>query len=400
MSILKIEAFSGLSGDMFLGALAELTDGWDYIRQLPEKLGLKNVEVRITDVVKAGIACRHIKIVDHNTYHSFLKNDPHHGHGHHRHLSDIEKIIGKGDISGNAKDIAKTIFRLLGEAEAKVHGVDIQKIHFHEVGAIDSILDIVGTACLLDMLKITGTYAAPVCTGFGFVMTEHGRLPVPCPATKELLLRIPTYPGKAEGEMTTPTGAAILKYLQPEFQIPVLTEEKTGHGPGEKNFEHPNVLRITKCVESGKEHEEQIIMIETNIDDMSPELLGADFQNGLLEAGARDFFIQQITMKKGRQGVLLSVLSDQPNLDDVSGYIFNNSTTIGIRHYPVSRTILKREQITFKSSLGEVQVKKVILPDGRSRVTPEYESCREIAGKSGRSIMDVWAWIVRELSEV
>ncbi len=252
MSILKIEAFSGLSGDMFLGALASLAGAHEELMNLPTMLGLKDVEVRISDVTKAGIACKHIKIIDHNDYGD-------NGH-HHRHLKDIEKIIDGGDLNDNAKKIAKDIFRLLGEAEAKVHGVDIEKIHFHEVGAIDSIMDIVGSAVLLDKLQITKTYSTAVCTGFGFVMADHGKMPVPAPATKELLLGMPTYAGDQPGEMVTPTGAAILKYLNPDFDIPVLKELKTGHGPGEKEFPHPNVLRLSLC-EAGEEWREEIMMV-------------------------------------------------------------------------------------------------------------------------------------------
>ena len=297
MNILKIEPFSGMSGDMFLGALAELTDSWIEIMELPDKLGLLNVEIKITNVEKKGIACKHIKIIDNNNYKLLKPVETKHSHQviaqdhgteneiiifhtnshHHRHLKDIYKIIDEGKISQTTKRAAKEIFLLLGQAEAKVHGIDINKIHFHEVGAIDSILDIVGAAYLLDKLNIQKTYSLNVCTGFGFVSTEHGRLPVPCPATKELLLGFPTYAGNSEGEMTTPTGAAILKYLNPEFIIPPLVEEKTAYGPGEKEFSHPNVLRLSRC-KTDAEIQENIFMIETNIDDMSPEILGTDFQ--------------------------------------------------------------------------------------------------------------------------
>ena len=293
MSVLKIEAFSGLSGDMFLGALADLAEAYDELQNLPKLLHLENVEIKITAVEKAGIACQHIKILDHNSYES-SKHDHGHGHSpshsHHRHLKDIEKIIDSGELTENTKSIAKEIFQLLGAAESKVHGMDINKIHFHEVGAIDSILDIVGSAFLLDRLDINHTISSSICTGYGFVMTEHGRLPVPCPATKELLLNVPTYAGEVKGELTTPTGAAILKYLCPTFDIPVLIEKKTGHGPGEKNFEHPNVLRLTLC-ETNSSKKEEIFMVETNIDDMSSELLGNDFQENLLKVGEIGEFI-------------------------------------------------------------------------------------------------------------
>ena len=346
MSILKIEAFSGLSGDMFLGALAELTEAYEELQQLPAKLNLEKVEVKITEVEKAGIACRHIKILDHNEYgehkhvhsHTPVSGTKHiqislasdqpnsHSHHHNRHLKDIEKIIDEGDLTDNAKKIAKDIFLLLGAAESKVHGVDINKIHFHEVGAIDSILDIVGSAFLLDKLSIDSSVSTAICTGHGFVMADHGRMPIPAPATKELLLGIPTYAGKEKGEMTTPTGAAILKYLVPSFDIPVLIEKKIGHGPGEKNFEHPNVLRLSVC-ETASENKEEIYMVETNIDDMSSEMLGNDFQESLLKTGALDFYFTQVIMKKGRPGVLISVFVPSENVKNVTDFLFENTST-------------------------------------------------------------------------
>lgn len=420
MSILKIEAFSGLSGDMFLGALAELTDAYDELMQLPANLNLKNVEVKISGVEKAGIACKHIKILDHNHYekkhthhhshsHSHHDSEHHHEHTHthvhhthahghepHRHLNDIVQIIDNAHISDNAKCIARDIFHLLGEAESKVHGVDINTIHFHEVGAIDSIVDIVGSAYLLDKLQIEKVYCTPVCTGHGFVMADHGRMPVPAPATKELLLGIPTYAGKQSGEMTTPTGAAILKYLKPDFDIPALVEKKIGHGPGEKDFEHPNVLRLSFC-ESRPSEKDEIIMVETNIDDMSSELLGQDFQEQLLSAGAVDFYFTQVIMKKGRPGLLISVFTTNDRLKQVSDFLLENTSTIGVRTYPVSRKILKREIKKMQTSMGEVQVKIVELPSGVFRKSLEYESCRKLAQQVKKPVGEIFATLTREI---
>jgi len=393
MSVLKIEAFSGLSGDMFLGALADLAEAHDELKNLPKLLHLENVEVKITAVEKAGIACQHIKILDHNSYES-SKHD--HSHGHHRHLKDIEKIIDSGELNENTKSIAKEIFQLLGAAESKVHGTDINKIHFHEVGAIDSILDIVGTAFLIDRLEIEKTISSPICTGHGFVMTEHGRLPVPCPATKELLLNFPTYAGDVKGEMTTPTGAAILKYLNPSFNIPALIEKKTGHGPGEKNFEHPNVLRLTLCDTTSGEGED-ILMVETNIDDMSAELLGNDFQENLLKAGALDFYFTQIIMKKGRPGIMVSVFVNKDKVQNISDYLMENTTTIGIRTYPAYRHTLKRTSKTISTSMGNVDIKEVILPSGKKRATLEYESCKKLAQKHKLSISEIFSILSKEI---
>jgi len=398
MSILKIEAFSGMSGDMFLGALAELTETWDELIKLPEKLGLVNVEVKLTDVNKNGIACRHIKIIDHNIYNSSVLQHSKPVH-HHRHLKDIIKIIDDATIPEEAKEIAKKIFLLLGEAEAKVHGIDINKIHFHEVGAIDSILDIVGSAVLLDKLDIHKAYTTDIRTGVGVVNTEHGLLPIPCPATKELLLGFPTFTGDEDGEMTTPTGAAILKYLNPEFSIPTLIEERTGYGPGEKEFKIPNVLRLSLCKINDTDLE-NIYIIETNIDDMSAEVLGLDFQQQLFEKGALDFYFTQVIMKKGRPGLLVSVLVDVENISSINNFLFENTTSIGMRYFPVSRNILKREIRELNTSLGLIKVKEIVLPSGVKRLTPEYDSCIAIARKKKVPVTQIFAKVNFELNNL
>ncbi len=401
MNILKIEPFSGVSGDMFLGALAELAEGWDELVSLPQKLGLKNVEVKISNVEKSGIACKHIKIIDNNEYFpinqqsSLLHHDHSHSHNH-RHLSDIYRIIDNGDLTDGTKQIAKEIFLFLGQAEAKVHGVDINKIHFHEVGAIDSIMDIVGSAFLLDKLQIQKSYSFDVCTGFGFADTEHGKLPVPCPATKELLIGFPTYIGKINQELTTPTGAAILKYLNPEFKIPSLTENKIGYGPGERNFIQPNVLRLSLC-KLPSEQEHKIFMLETNIDDISSEIVGVDFQNQLFEKGALDFYFTQILMKKGRPGLLVTVFAEQNNISRIADYLLENTTSIGLRYFPVERKVLDRKVIEFQTSIGLVKVKEIITPSGKKRYTPEYESCLAISKEKQLPINQVFNLINSEL---
>jgi uncharacterized protein (TIGR00299 family) protein len=417
MNILKIEPFSGLSGDMFLGALAELIDGWDNLLVLPQKLHLENVEIKISNVIKAGISCKHIKVVDHNHYidhnsNKNLKQQPAlkslninnvhfsklHQHSHHnRHLNDINKIIDDAELPETAKQISKKIFLLLGEAEAKVHGVDINKIHFHEVGAIDSVIDIIGSSLLIDQLKISKVFSYDICTGFGFAKTEHGKLPIPCPATKELLLGFPTYPGKITGEMTTPTGAAILKYLNPDFDVPTLIEKKIGHGPGEKEFEHPNVLRLSIC-ENFSKKKESIFVIETNIDDSSSELFGIEFQNKLFENGAIDFYFTQVQMKKGRPGLLLSAICEQKNIKIISDFILENSTSIGIRYYPVQRNILNRAVKNIETSLGNISVKEITLPSGNIRLTPEYESCLAISKIKLIPLTDVFIKINSEIN--
>lgn len=272
MSQLYVEAFSGLSGDMLLSALCDLADYHEEIIKLPGKLHLTDGKVEINTVNKNGIVCKHVHIIDINEegghhhhhdhhHHHHHDNDVHmhshdtHGHHHehthdhhahaHRHLKDIIRIIEQGHISEGAKNIAKEIFMIIGQSEAKIHQIEIEKIHFHEVSGVDSILDIVGCAVLLDKLAVNKTFCTPICTGFGMVKTQHGLLPVPAPATADILSGMPTYRGDESGERVTPTGAAILKYLNPEFELPQIITEKIAYGPGKKNFTGPNVVRIS-----------------------------------------------------------------------------------------------------------------------------------------------------------
>ncbi len=377
MAILKLETFAGISGDMFLGALTALADAYDDIRDLPKKLGLEEeVAVQIDSVNKNGIACKHVNIVETEKA----------GHAH-RHLSTINKIIDGSALTENVKSVAKSIFLTLGQAEAKVHGVDIEKVHFHEVGALDSIMDIVGAAYLIDRLDIDKTYCTSVNTGYGFANTAHGKLPVPCPATQELLTGLPTYRGEIESEMTTPTGAAILRYLKPSFSIPTLTEQKIGYGPGQKDFEIPNTLRASLCEEATGKN--QMMVIQTSIDDMSGEYLGQEFQTALLEKGASDFYYEQVIMKKGRPGIVLNVFCPAKRFDEVADFILENTTTIGLRYYSVGKKKLERTFGKVDLEDGQVQIKKSKTPSGKSKYKPESSDVFKVAQQTGERPLDI-----------
>ncbi len=210
-----------------------------------------------------------------------------------------------------------------------------------------------------------------MCTGFGFVDTQHGKLPVPAPATAKILTGIPCYTGDESGEKVTPTGAAILKYLNPDFNIPVLIRKKTVYGPGEKNFNSPNVLRLSIC--ELNEKQDETFIIETNIDDMSGEFLGMEFQKNLLKNGAFDFYLTDVQMKKSRKGVLLTCFVNKKDINQLSNFILENTTTIGIRYYPVNRIYLEREFKKFNSKYGEVNIKVVTTPSGKKRIKIEYD---------------------------
>ncbi len=386
MSVIFIEAFSGMSGDMFLGALAGLTDSYDELEKLPDLLRLDDAKIEISELNKNGIVCKHVQVVDLNS------NTDHH---HHRHLSDINKIIERASISDKAKEIAKDIFLIIGRSESRIHNIALEKIHFHEVSGIDSIVDIVGCAVLIDQLDITKTYSTAICTGHGFVQTQHGLLPVPAPATADILSGIPTYEGDEKGERVTPTGAAILKYLNPDFNVPVLTRSNTVYGPGKKEFIAPNVLRISICEEQQKLKGTYIL--ETNIDDMSNELLGIDFQEALFKNGASDFYFNHIQMKKGRPGILLSCSVPGGKIEQLSNYIFEHTTTIGLRYYPVKGNKLEREIKELDTIYGKVRVKITTTTLGTKKTKIEYDDLIKISKQQNLPLQVVQQEIIKEV---
>ena len=415
MNTLYIEPFSGLSGDMFLGALCGLLEAYDDLEELPQKLNLPDGRVEISSVEKNGIVCRHVNVVDlneptnahhdhghkHEHPHHHHKHDEGHSHSHshdhphshvhgsheHRHLSEIIELIDNADITDSARKISKEIFQLIGKAESEVHNIPIEKIHFHEISAVDSIIDIVGCAVLIDRLGRLPTHSKPRFGGHGMVDTQHGLLPIPAPATAKLLQGIPYYKGDEKGERVTPTGAAILKYLNPIFESPTLKIDRSAYGPGKKDFIGPNVLRLSLGTIS--QASSAIYSIETNLDDSSSELLGSDFQAQLLEQGAIDFTLTQALMKKGRPGHLLSALASHEDLESVCDFILENTTAIGIRYYPISRKILDRTEEAVSTEFGTIRVKTVTTPSGKERRKAEYEDLSRVAKKQGVSIMEL-----------
>lgn len=431
MSLLHIEAFSGLSGDMFLGALAELAGAHEEICALPALLGLQDeVEVSIRPVNKCGIACRQVWVreagaspehhhphphpdphphhhpEDHGHPHSHGDESAHshgphsghhpHRHHHHRHLADIVRLIDASPLPDGAKAIAKEIFLLLGQAESEVHGIPLEQLHFHEVGAWDSITDIVGSALLLHRLQVTEAFCSPVTTGSGFTPTEHGLLPVPCPATKVLLRGMPTVTGEIPKEMTTPTGAAILRFLKPSFELPALIDEAVAYGPGQRDLPVPNVLRISLCRRAAPAV--TLFQVQTNIDDMKGEYLGLPFQDGLLRAGARDFHLEQVIMKKGRPGLVLNALCAQPDLARVCDYILQQTSTIGLRYYPVSRVEAPRSSETVQAFGRSIEVKKTTLPSGRTRSKPASDAVHQVAQQLGIGPQEVESQLDRQIN--
>ncbi len=375
--ILKIEPFSGISGDMMLGALIELTGGSSLLQALPEQLGLSSVSIEIEEVSKSGIQCTQVTVVDESELQA-------------RHLNEIRNILDGAELPQAARHFAHEVFTILGEAEAAVHGCSVEEVHFHEVGAVDALIDIAGTALLLAELNISAACATPVCVGSGTVDCSHGRLPVPAPATERILRGMPTYPGPIEREMTTPTGAAILKALDPSWQIPAMTVNASGYGAGQRDLEQPNCLRLSlgQALDEAS-RSEQAWLIQTNLDDSSGELLGEHLQGLLLEAGALDVNLCPLLMKKGRPGQRLEILCHAARLSELMDLTLTETSAIGLRYFPVNRKVLARSMETVVTRYGEISVKCVVLPSGEPRRTPEYEDCRRRAAESDASLQEV-----------
>lgn len=380
---LYIEPFSGLSGDMFLGALCALSGEYQRIEALPAALGLeRHARIEFSEVSKNGIRCRQVRITDLEG-----RMEGRDGHRPHRHLADLLGIVEGSFISVGAKRISGEILTEIARVEAQIHDVAVEQVHFHEVGGLDSLLDIVGSAVLLDLLAVDRAYSDPVCTGFGTVQTEHGLLPVPAPATAALLRGMPTYKGDEAGERTTPTGAAILRCLEPAFDPPALITRAIGYGPGQKDFKAPNLLRVSRVEPADAALPGPTVgVIECNIDDAPAEFLGGDLQDDLRAQGALDVFLTPVQMKKGRPGTQLTVLAPPVALSVVVDWLLENTSTIGVRWYDAKRKELPRRTLLVETTYGPIEVKEVTTPAGAKRRKIEYESIRRISEAQGMSL--------------
>ncbi|HOO78146.1 MAG TPA: nickel pincer cofactor biosynthesis protein LarC [bacterium] len=382
MKVLKIEPFSGISGDMFVAAGAPLAGAEEEVRSLPAALGLPGVSAEFGSVRRAGITCRTFTVREAGSEGGDPGLSPPRHHHHHRGLSEIAALIEGSSLPEEAKELASAIFRNLGEAEAAVHGVEIESIHFHEVGGVDAILDITAAALIFTRLRVEAVYSGPVRTGYGFVDAAHGRLPVPAPATARLLEGIPSWPGEVPGEFTTPTGAAILRALSPRFRIPVLVPLRDSWGAGTMETPHPNAVRLTLAEESAAAAED-LVLVQANLDDLPPEFLGAGLLELLSAAGALDAWVAPVVMKKGRPGHKLEALCPASAAPAVGEEILEATTSLGVRYISVSRRFLEREAVKVSTRFGEVSAKAARTPSGKVRVIPEYEDCRRVARAAG-----------------
>ena len=411
---LYLECYSGISGDMMVASLLDLGADEKVLKKGLNSLLVDGFQIKISRVSKSGLdACDFHVILDekyenHDHDMDYLHGDHTHGHEHkhdyihshhheHRSLSDIITIIEKSDITKNAKDIAIKIFNILGVAEAKAHGVDINEVHFHEVGAVDSIVDIIAVAICLDNLGIEEVIVPVLYEGTGFVRCQHGMIPVPVPAVSNIITdhKIKLHITNNQGEFVTPTGAAIVAAIKTDDKLPSeFSIEKMGIGAGKRNYERPSILRTMIIKEENKERD-FIYKLESNVDDCTGESLGYVMES-LFNSGARDVHYTPVFMKKNRPAYQLNVICKEEDIEKLEEIIFKETTTIGIRKIKMERSILKREIKTVNTSLGEVQVKICDLSSYK-RVYPEYDSIIEICKKYDMSYQDVYNTIIKEL---
>ncbi len=409
MKVLYLDCGMGAAGDMLMGALVSLLteEQQSYFADKINSIGIPGVTVTIQNDVKCGVTGKHIEVLiggasegeEHgNDGHDHNRGHQHDHHHHHVHSSmrDIEEIIDKLDISNKVREDVKQIYKRIALAESTVHGTTVSEIHFHEVGMMDAIADITGCAMLLELLQVDKVVVSPINVGYGTVKCAHGILPVPAPATANLLKNIPSYAGDVKGELCTPTGAAILGYYGNEFSnMPLMTVEAVGYGTGKKDFEAANVVRA--IVGHSGDGQDSIVELSCNMDDITGEQIGYVTEL-LLKKGARDVFTTAVTMKKNRPGILLTVLCTDEDKMDMAEIIFKNTTTIGIRELSKKRMTLNRREELLKTGFGDVRVKRSS-GYGVKRVKAEYEDIANIARQNNLSIQEVIDAVNKEIRE-
>lgn len=377
MRIAYLDCASGISGDMTLGALIDAGVDLAAVQAGIDSLGLPSCRLTVQEVKKGGFRATQLTV----------EHEPEHKHRHHHH---IEAMIAGSTLSERQRELARRIFGKLAAAEAKVHGTTIEKVHFHEVGAVDSIADIVGSAIAWDLAGVERIVCSPVPTGTGFVQIAHGRCSIPAPATGELLRGVPLAALDVEGELTTPTGAAIVAALVDEFgPVPAMAVERIGYGAGQKDFKHPNLLRLlvgesTKPA-SGGAGGDTIVVLETNLDDATGEAIGYCIER-LWRAGALDVSTTAIGMKKNRPGVLLAVQCRVADADKLAAIVFRETTALGLRRSTVERMTLQRRAATVNTPYGEIAGVVATLPDGELKFSPEYAACAAAAADHAVSL--------------
>lgn len=420
--LLYLDCFSGISGDMTLASLIDLGADLDYIKTQLCLLPFDPFDMDIEQVDKRGIAAKLLRLKfkqtlnhhDHNVdhYHNDHGHHHHHHHDHdhhdhenhhhddhhhhaHRKAAEIIQQIQQSPLPERVKERSVKIFQAIAEAEGKIHGIDPSDVHFHEVGAMDSIIDIVGVCLALESLGINEIVSSPVPTGRGKVRMAHGLYPIPAPATAELLRDIPLDDFSTAGELTTPTGAGILKALATGFgPLPAGKIEKIGYGAGNKDFDHPNVLRSMIIHSSEEEAREAVVVLEAQVDDCTGEVISYAMER-LLKAGALDVYLTSIYMKKNRPGVLISVVTKPYNADHCERIVLTETSTLGVRRSNWSRKILDRRMVTVDTSYGSIRIKQGLEADRVVHQSPEYEDVAHAAREHRVSIMMVYEEAMR-----
>jgi uncharacterized protein (TIGR00299 family) protein len=379
--IAYLDCPAGISGDMLLGALIDV--GWpeQSLRELISKLKLGDVQLKVDRVSKRGIAATQVNIL----------SSPHQPH---RGLHDLSAIVMQAEIPGAIQQQAISALRMLAEAESQVHGVPVDRIHFHEVGAVDTIVDVVGALVGFEELNITEVHCSALPWSRGTVKTEHGILPVPPPAVALLLRDVPVFGADIEGETVTPTGATLARTLAKQFgTMPAMRVERVGYGAGQRDWpDRPNVLRLTigeGVDDAAGLQVEQLVVLSCNIDDMNPQWY-EPLMKHLSDAGALDVWLTPVQMKKNRPGTVVEVLGRAENADIIRASLLRHSTTLGVRESVVTRHSLPRHLETVQTVYGAIRMKVAKLPDGSVKASPEHEDCVARAGENGVSVGDVW----------
>ncbi|CAB1062681.1 FIG00676491: hypothetical protein [Olavius sp. associated proteobacterium Delta 1] len=389
--IAYFDCFSGISGDMTLGALVDLGLPLELLKDQLRRLPLENFDVTVTSANRSGVHAKLVNVaaIDDKTSRNF---------------SQIRSLIQNSPLTDRVKSTSLNIFQKLAEAEARIHSCSLEAVHFHEVGGIDAIVDIVGTALGFEYLAIDKIVASPLPLGKGFVTCSHGKLPVPVPATLGILKNVPVYGTTIPHELVTPTGAAIISASALGFEaMPDMVIRKIGYGAGQRDFsDRPNLLRIILGSEpqsatglSKELLEDRIEVIETSIDDMNPELFG-HLRDRLFEDGALDVCWIPIYMKKNRPGTMIQVLCKNDRRDILIYRILSETTSLGVRYYESCRRLLWREQQEIETSYGKIAVKRVKDPQGNIRIIPEYEVCQKIAREQDLPLRIVYDTVARE----
>lgn len=408
MKALYFDCFSGISGDMTLGALIDLGIDKDVFLSELGKLNLAGYEIVIEKKASNEIIGTDVHVILVEEHVSDSHTHSHHGHEHshshshshpERNLKNIEDLIDLSDLKQSIKNFSKKVFKEVATAEAKVHNKDINEVHFHEVGAIDSIVDIVGVAICLDLLGIEKVFSSPLHDGNGFIECRHGMLPVPVPAVMEMLVdsHIPYIIEDVNTELVTPTGMALIKCLTSDFgNMPAMIVDKVGYGMGKRETGRFNALRVVMGNLFGEDSIlEEIAILETNIDNMSPEVLGYTMER-LMENGALDVFYTPIYMKKNRPAVILTVLAKKEHEKKLVDIILRETSTLGVRRNTSARYCLNREIVKVNTEFGNVRVKIASGQDFK-KFAPEYEDCREIAIKSGVPLIQIYHEVQKQM---